>query len=115
MFLKSKNKLLEVLQKKSGSAVVLNQNTTDDSNKALPMSQVLSTLLTGQTPSFTMLVGFFGHREDGNQSEESAAQIIVNEAVSERISVDDDINGTAFRLAVGVNSSKAAQDASRAW
>lgn len=129
MFLKNTDELDELLRlgdRDSASHVVLNDRFEGDReaqrDEALPMSTVLSRVLKGDTRSFTALVGWFGHsgavsqQEDRNSPKEpeNPAQIILREAKDDKITVDNDVE-SRFRLAVGVNSSKAACDASRAW
>ena len=115
MYLKNTQELHELLElgeKDSSSHVVLNEKSEGTSSDALPMSTVLSEVLSGPTRSFTALVGWFGH--GGAADEESPAKIILDEARDDNIEVGSDIH-SVFRLAVGVNSSADARDASRAW
>jgi len=112
MYLKSTDELNDALNQFPGSAVVLNR-TTDGGKEALPMSQVLDNLLKPQTHSFTALVGFFGHR-GGGAGQKTLADVILDEA-KRSIESAKTFDTTAFRLAVGVNSSKVAAIASRAW
>lgn len=115
MYLKNTEELGELLdlgERESASHVVLNEKSDGKTTDALPMSTVLSEVLSGPTRSFTALVGWFGH--GGDPEEESPAKIILDEAQDDKIDVETDVDAV-FRLAVGVNSSADARDASRAW
>ena len=115
MYLRNTQELHELLdlgEKNSSSHVVLNEKSEGTSSDALPMSTVLSEVLSGPTRSFTALVGWFGH--GGAADEESPAKIILDEARDDNIEVAAETY-SVFRLAVGVNSSADARDASRAW
>lgn len=112
MYLQNPDDLKNTLNQLPGSAVVLNRDTTD-MNDVLPMSDVLANLLEPQTRSFTALVGFFGHR-GGGTGQKTLADVILDEA-KRSIKSTTTFDTTAFRLAVGVNSSKVASIVSRAW
>lgn len=110
------------------SAVILNEAW--ERGDALPLSQVLTTLLRGPTRSFTALVGYFGYRVDetaierygsvtdpsgfGQVDGEDLAGLIVREAVEENLREGQSFDQTAFRLLAGAIS-PTAQGASRAW
>ena len=76
------------------------------------MSGALDTLLKPQTRSFSALVGFFGHRS-GGQGQETLTDVILDEA--NRGIKEKTFGTTAFRPAVGVNSSKAADTVTCIW
>ena len=112
MYLKNKQELEQLYAGAYASAVVLNESSNGEG--AMPMHAVLGALLEARTHSFNALVGFFGHRGNSGEADQTLADLILNEAqrgVAEEEAFDD----TAFRLAVGVNSSKAAQLTSHLW
>lgn len=112
MYLKDSQDLQKTLSEAPSSAVVLNKTEEADDDAVLPMSQVISEVLAHPTRSFTALVGFFGHRASPSNAERTLAEVIAEEA---KRGTDQTFENTAFRLAVGVNSSAAAQNATRAW
>lgn len=114
MYLKDRQDLSNVLSEAPSSAVILNKTQVDSNSQALPMSHVLRHVLTGDTHSFTALVGFFGHRGAATGEDRTLTDIIVDEA-RESLKDGQQFEETAFRLAVGTNSSLASQQASRAW
>ena len=114
MYLKDQRDLRHILSTAPSAAVVLNKTQTSSNEQTLPLSQVLHGILEGDTCSFTALVGFFGHRGTATGGEETLADIIVQEA-RESLQDGQNFSKAAFRLAVGVNSSVAAQQALRIW
>ncbi|MCS3953473.1 helicase-related protein [Salinibacter ruber] len=128
-YLETPQDLDRLLEGAPSSAVILNE--AREEGDALPLSQVLTTLLRGPTRSFTALVGYFGHRVDetaieqygsvtdpsgfGQVDGEDPAGLVVREAVEENLREGQSFGQTAFRLLAGAMSSPTAQGASRAW
>jgi hypothetical protein len=128
-YLGTPHDLDRLIENAPSSAVILNE--AREGGDALPLSQVLTTLLRGPTRSFTALVGYFGHRVDetaierygsvtdppgyGQVDGEDPAGLIVREAVEENLREGQSFDQTAFRLLAGHVSSPTAQGASRAW
>lgn len=114
-YLETPRDLDRLIEGAPSSAVILNE--AREGGDALPLSQVLTTLLRGPTRSFTALVGYFGHRVDetaierygsvtdpsgfGQVDGEDPAGLIVREAVEENLREGQNFDQTAFHFLAG--------------